>query len=102
MTAFLITVGVIQIVCGVAFLVSAWRFRVGIGTARIDELIGQREYWRTRAEQLIDAALARGGAIHQPTMEQKRPADRIASAMAAVTSAMAVQEIDSSRKREAS
>jgi hypothetical protein len=63
-------------------------------------LASDRDYWKKRAEQLIDAALARAGAIHQPTMEQ-RPREHVKSAMAMLTSALSVTEIDSSQKRKA-
>ena len=64
-------------------------------------LIEQRDYWKCRAEQLIDAALARTGAIHQPTMEQ-RPRPVEASGLQLIAAAMAVTEIDSNPNRKAS
>lgn len=55
-----------------------------------------RSYWRGRAEQLIDAALARAGAIHQPTME-KVDRKNLASVAATIVGAMGIKEIDSSK-----
>lgn len=59
----------------------------------------ERSYWRARGEQLIDAALARAGAIHQPTMEQRQAPD-VASTLSMMTSALSVMEIDSSAPRK--
>lgn len=43
------------------------------------ELLAQtrvdRDYWKARAERLIDAALVRAGAIHEPTMVATPPAE---------------------------
>jgi hypothetical protein len=63
------------------------------------EMTLEREYWRTRAERLTDAALVRAGAVHQPTMEAKP--DRVQGTLAMVASAMSVQEIDSSKGKRA-
>ena len=49
--------------------------------AREAEIVGlkaDRDYGRTRAERLTDAALARAGAIHQPTMVEPKPAPAMA------------------------
>ncbi len=66
---------------------------------QVELLTVDRDYWKTRAEQLIDAALARAGAIHQPTMEQVGPRDTVASAAAIITSALSIREIDSSKQK---
>lgn len=61
------------------------------------ELRAQVEYWRVRAERLMDAALARRGEIHEPTMrEPKPPAGQ--SPMELIASAMAVTEVTSGKK----
>lgn len=67
-------------------------------TIQVETIGAERDYWRHRGEKLIDAALARAGAIHQPTMEHGGPRDSVASAAALITSAMAVREIDSRKK----
>ena len=68
--------------------------------AMLVEVTKQRDDWKGKAERLIDAALVRAGAAHEPTMEARKPADRVASATAALTAAMSVTEIDSSKKRK--
>lgn len=70
--------------------------------AVIADLREQLADWKGKAERLTDAALARAGAIHQPTMETKKAPDRIAGAAAAISAALSITEIDSSRKRKAS
>lgn len=66
----------------------------------IRELTEQRDYWQTRAEKLMDAALARAGAIHEPTMvDRKVPTSTNPAAM--ISAAMAISEIDSSKGRKA-
>ncbi len=65
---------------------------------RIADLERDRDYWQRRAEELIDAGLARAGAIHQPTMvDRKAPVTDVASMIAG---ALAVQEIDSSKQKK--
>ena len=58
-----------------------------------NEQAKQAQYWRQRAERLTDAALSRAGAIHEPTMVEKKPEPKnIASTVAA---AMAMKEFES-------
>jgi hypothetical protein len=64
------------------------------------EVSAERSYWRARGEQLIDAALARAGAIHQPTMEQ-RPRELATSMLSQIVSAAGMSEFDSSQTRKA-
>lgn len=66
---------------------------------RADRAERDRDYWRIRAERLTDAGLARTGAIHEPTMVE-RPKEP-ASLASLVTSAMGIQEIDSTQKKGA-
>lgn len=68
--------------------------------AALVEMTAQRDYWRARAERLMDAALVRAGAIHQQTMEDTAPKDRVRSAQSMLTAALAVTEIDSSQNRK--
>jgi len=63
----------------------------------IAALTTERDYWRARAEKLIDAALARANAIHEPTMRDVPPPVQPVSAMLA--SALSVTEIDSTKGR---
>lgn len=61
----------------------------------IVSLVRERDYWRTRAERLADAALVKAGAIHEPVMgERKAEKDPLKSAFGG----MAVREIDSSKR----
>ena len=62
----------------------------------IRELAAQRDYWRTRAERLMDAALARANAIHEPTMVEKK-IDKSLNPASVYTAALSVSEIDSSK-----
>lgn len=55
-------------------------------------------YWQRRAELLTDQALARAGAISQPTMVDAPKAQRDMAAQ--MISAIAMREMDSSRKPE--
>lgn len=63
---------------------------------QVATLTEERNYWRTRGERLMDAALARAGAIHEPTMVNKPPAPPV-SAAALLTSALGISEIESGR-----
>jgi hypothetical protein len=96
---------VVAFCIGVAFAVASMGDRadqrVMASKAAFDEMVTQRDYWRTRAERLMDAALVRAGATHQPTMEDTRPADRVRSAQSMLTAALSVTEIDSSQHRKA-
>jgi type II secretory pathway pseudopilin PulG len=56
------------------------------------ETRGDRDYWKSRAEQLIDAQLIRGG-VGGPVMQP--PAPKGADPMTKLLSGMAVSEIDS-------
>lgn len=62
----------------------------------IAELTEQRDYWRTRAERLMDAALARANAIHEPTMVDRK-VDKSLNPASVYTAALSVTEIDSSK-----
>lgn len=66
--------------------------------AVIADLRAQLADWKGKSERLIDATLARAGAIHQPTMEHRKLPDRVAGAASMMTAALAVTEIDSRRK----
>jgi hypothetical protein len=63
--------------------------------AMLAEAETRETYWRERCERLTDAALARVGAIHEPTMQQRPPPPKslIETAMAG----LAIREIDSAR-----
>lgn len=78
-----------------------WPF---VARERHEEAIRERdaqiEYWRARAERLIDADLARRGAIHEPTMVD-RPRAKVDSMASLISSALAITEIDSSKSRKA-
>lgn len=52
----------------------------------------QRDYWRTRAEKLIDQRLAREGAISEPTMVDRK-VSKDPSVAAQMIAAMSVTEI---------
>lgn len=65
----------------------------------IAQLQAERDYWRKRAEQLIDASLARAGAIHEPTMVDRKMPDPRLDPAAMISAALAVTEIDSSKKK---
>lgn len=54
-----------------------------------------RDYWRSRAEKLIDQGLARHGAITEPTMVQRRPP--VTSSAAGALLGMNIREIESAR-----
>lgn len=62
--------------------------------ATIADLQTQVEYWRSRCERLTDAALARRGEIHEPTMVSEKP--KPPSIVAQVVGALGIAEIDSS------
>lgn len=66
--------------------------------AQIVNLEAGVDYWRKRAEQLIDAGLVRAGVIHQPTMEQRTTPSSVLNAASMIASALSVTEIDSSKK----
>lgn len=67
---------------------------------KVTDLTKERDYWRGRAEKLIDAGLVRTGAIHEPTMvERKPPPARDMASL--ITSALSTTEIDSSKKKGA-
>lgn len=98
-------VGAIGGLAGVAVIVAVnatvARAKDAIATkdAALAEMVTQRDYWRTRAERLMDAALVRAGAVHQQTMETPAPRNRVDSAAAIMTAALSVREIDSSKSR---
>jgi hypothetical protein len=86
-----------------------WRFLPFIGkgihaleVGRRDEIIAElREqviYWRTRAERLTDSALARAGAIHEPTFVDRKVSPHMNPA-AVLAGAMSITEIDSSKAK---
>ena len=74
---------------------------VGQKDARIADLEQQVEYWRSRCERLMDAALVRAGAIHEPTFVDRKtpetPADKFGQILANLTTT----EIDSTKKKGA-
>jgi hypothetical protein len=70
--------------------------RIAFLEGQIVEKSGQIVYWRSRSERLMDAALARAGAIHEPTMVGPKPAPPV-SAAALLTSAFGITEIESGR-----
>lgn len=78
------------------------RLRLQHAEALNELLTSDRDYWKSRAEQLIDQHLGKAGAIQFPTMEKRKPINDIASVGAAIASAMAVTEIDSSKKKAVS
>lgn len=49
-------------------------------------------YWQDRAEKLIDAGLARTGAIHQPTMEDRAAPQTGREAWGSILAAMNMTE----------
>lgn len=51
---------------------------------QVDDAKADRDYWKARAERLVDQALAKRGEINQPVMEQVKPAaaDPLSSAVA--------------------
>jgi hypothetical protein len=51
-------------------------------------------YWRTRAEKLIDSALVRANAAHEPMMREPKIDQRTANPFGG----MSVSEIDTTRK----
>lgn len=63
---------------------------------RADIFEQQAEYWRTRAERLTDASLVRAGAIHEPTMVERKPPATAPGAV--IAQAMSVKEIDSRQR----
>lgn len=63
----------------------------------IVELTEQRDYWRTRAERLTDAALARANAIHEPTMVDRKPPTGKENPAAVLVAAMGITEIRSDK-----
>lgn len=81
-------------------LVNALKGELVAKDAQIAELTLQRDDWKGKAERLIDANLARAGAIHQPTMEYRKPQDRVAGAASMMTAALAITEIDSRESRK--
>jgi hypothetical protein len=70
------------------------RALVTLRETRILELEEQVRYFRTRMERLNDAALARKGEIHQPTMTEPNIPKRDLGAL--IASAVSITEIDSS------
>lgn len=74
---------------------------VGHLQKQVETLTVERDYWKSKAEELIDAALVRAGAIHQPTMVPRRiPTGVDAASM--IAAALSIQEIDSSKRKDAS
>jgi hypothetical protein len=65
---------------------------------QIDLTTFDRDYWKGKAERLIDNALVRAGAAHMPTMVD-RPIPPGVDAASMITAAMAIQEIDSSKTK---
>lgn len=67
--------------------------------ARVDveRMSGEVAYWKSRAEQLADAALIRAGVVPGPVMHAQ-PAAGPKDPMAQLFSGMAVHEIDSRSK----
>jgi hypothetical protein len=61
---------------------------------QIADLRAERDYWRTRAERLIDAGLARRGEIHEPVMQAAAP--KPASGLAGLFAGLGVDEINRS------
>jgi hypothetical protein len=55
----------------------------------------ERNYWRTRCERLLDAALARRGEITSPVMEAIAPAKDLG--LAGLFSGLAVSEIETQK-----
>jgi hypothetical protein len=68
--------------------------------AIIADLTAQVADWKGKAERLIDANLARAGAIHEPTMVNRKVSDRGAGAAGMMAAALAITEIDSSLSRK--
>jgi len=66
-----------------------------IHAEKLASVTAERDYWKDKAEELMDAALIRAGAIHQPTMA-RRPGPTNLDAASMITAAMAITEIDSS------
>jgi len=64
--------------------------------ADVQRMANDSAYWKTRCEQLTDAALIRAGAIPGPVMADQKPAAK--DPMTRMLSGMAVTEIDSTRK----
>lgn len=62
--------------------------------AKVLELRTDVAYWKTRCERLTDAALARAGAIHSPTMVDVPKRDG-RDVMGSISSALSITEIDS-------
>lgn len=56
----------------------------------------QSAYWRARAERLTDAALSRVGAIHEPTMVERKPDPK--NPMLTVAGALSMTEFDSTKQ----
>lgn len=54
----------------------------------------QLVYWRTRAERLTDAALAKRGEIHEPVFVDRKPANPDAE-LTRIFGGLAVQTIES-------
>lgn len=66
--------------------------------AQIERLEAEVKYWQARAERLMDAALARAGAIHEPTMVDRKVSPHMNPA-AVLAGAMSITEIDSSKAK---
>jgi hypothetical protein len=68
---------------------------------RVQRASIERDYWKSKAEQLLDMALFKRGEITAPVFEERKVvADR--NPMLTVLGAMNTMEIDSSKKRPAS
>jgi hypothetical protein len=85
-------------ICAIVALYKGFRAIEREHNAALAEMTAQRDYWRTRAERLTDAALVRAGAIHQPTMETPPPRDRVQAAASMLTAALSVTEISGKPK----
>lgn len=75
--------------------VPRWEYEATLKWA--EHLHAERNYWREKAERIIDAALVRQGATHQPTMA---PAPKPQpNPMHDMMRALSITEIDSSKRK---
>jgi hypothetical protein len=77
----------------------AWDKQAALLRAHDREMAGERDYWKGKAERLIDAGLSRTGAIHEPTMRERSPVPKGVNPAELITGAMAITEIDSTKRR---
>ncbi len=66
---------------------------------QIVDAVAREVYWRTRAEKLMDQALARAGAISEPTMVERK-VSKEPSAAATMIAAMSITEIGKPQEPE--